>query len=133
MFDSSMHVAKKILVVDDEVIIADTIAKIFAIHGYSSRAVYSAEAAIDLLAEWEPNLAVIDIKLPGMSGIDLAVRMKAEFPNCKLNLITGFINPTELLENVSQEGHTFDVFKKPIRPEELLLMAANLPQTFGEN
>jgi CheY-like chemotaxis protein len=133
MSDPSMHVEKKILVVDDEVIIADTIAQIFTVHGYSSRAVYSAEAAIDLLAKWEPNLAIIDIKLPGMSGVDLAIRMKAEFPNCKLTLITGFINPTELLETVTQEGHTFEVLKKPMRPEELLSMAANLPQPFSEN
>lgn len=67
MSDPILDDGKRILVVDDEPIIADTLARIFSMHGYSSRAVYSAEAALDLLPEWEPNLAILDIKLPGMS------------------------------------------------------------------
>ena len=102
-------------------------------HGYSSRAVYSAEAALELLSEWVPHLAIIDIKLPGMSGVDLAIRMRAEYPACKLSLISGFIDPTALLEEARQSGHEFHFMTKPVEPEALLKLAANLPQTFGEN
>ncbi len=124
---------KRILVVDDEAIIADTLARIFEMHGYSSRAVYSAEAALELLPEWEPHLAILDIKLPGMSGIDLAIRMRAEYPACKLSLISGFIDPTALLEEARQTGHEFHFMTKPVEPEALLKLAENLPQAFGEN
>ncbi|MGA2539262.1 MAG: response regulator [Terracidiphilus sp.] len=70
----------RVLVVDDEVVIADTTAAIFASAGFISRAVYSAEQALEVMSVWVPHLAVIDVKLPGMSGIDLALRLRQITP-----------------------------------------------------
>jgi DNA-binding response OmpR family regulator len=54
----------RILVIDDERVIADTLATIFSRSGYESRATYSAESAILVLEKWLPHLAVIDVVLP---------------------------------------------------------------------
>src|ERR1700756_4913598 len=62
---------RRILIVDDENSIADTLALIFQMQRYEIRVAYSAEQAIELLAEWRPNLAVLDVILPQMNGIDL--------------------------------------------------------------
>jgi DNA-binding response OmpR family regulator len=73
---------KRVLFVDDERLIADTLAIIFSSQGYETRAVYCAEQALELISDWLPHLAIIDVQLPGMNGIDLAIRLKAEYPDC---------------------------------------------------
>jgi CheY-like chemotaxis protein len=63
---------KRVLIVDDEHIIADTLVAIFSGAGYESRAAYSAEGALGLIPSWPPQLAIVDVILPGMNGIDFA-------------------------------------------------------------
>ena len=67
---------KRVLIVDDERVIADSLAIIFANEGYDARAVYSAEQALQLFSEWVPNLAILDVRRPGMNGIELAIQLK---------------------------------------------------------
>ena len=78
--------------------IADTFAIIFSNEGYEARAVYSAEQALELISDWLPNLAVIDVRLPGMNGIDLAIRLRADYPDCRLSLFSGQASTADLLE-----------------------------------
>ncbi|MGA7109976.1 MAG: response regulator, partial [Terracidiphilus sp.] len=63
---------RRILVVDDEVAVADSLQLILSRRGFEVRAVYSAENAVEILAEWQPDLAMIDVMLPKMNGIELA-------------------------------------------------------------
>jgi CheY-like chemotaxis protein len=126
------HSEKRILIVDDEPRVADTAAAIFASAGFNSRAVYTAEEALELFPRWTPHLAVIDVHLPGMSGIDLAIHLKAEYPACKLTLFSGFIDSAELLESARREGHSFDVLAKPVPPTELLQLASDPLPMLGE-
>jgi CheY-like chemotaxis protein len=60
----------KILIVDDEVSIADTLGAIFSNQGYETRVAYSAEQSIEIIAQWKPELAITDVVLPVMSGIE---------------------------------------------------------------
>jgi DNA-binding response OmpR family regulator len=76
----------KILIVDDERTIADTLAVIFSQSGYETRAAYSSEQALEIIAEWLPDLAIIDVVLPLMNGIDLAILLRAQCPTCRLLL-----------------------------------------------
>lgn len=107
---------KRVLIVDDEHPIADTLTKIFSNAGYSARAAYSAEEALPLIAEWKPQLAIVDVRLPGMNGIDLAIRAKAEFPLCEMLLFTGDDSAGVLLESARERGHRFDLLAKPVPP-----------------
>ena len=68
--------SSRILIVDDERVIADSLAAIFENQGYAARAAYSAEQALEIVAQWSPRLAILDVILPGMSGIDLAILIK---------------------------------------------------------
>lgn len=111
---------RSILIVDDERNIADTLCLIFSRHGYSTRVAYSAEQAIEIIAEWQPDLAILDVMLPRMNGIDLAIVLKQNYPCCHLLLFSGHHSTQDLLEEASKKGHVFDILAKPIHPASML-------------
>lgn len=123
---SSSIQPKRVLFVDDERLIADTLALIFSSQGYETRAVYSAEQALELISGWLPNLAIIDVRLPGMNGIDLAIRLRAEYPDCRVSLLSGQASTSDLLDLARENGHSFDILAKPVPPEELIAQASHL-------
>jgi DNA-binding response OmpR family regulator len=119
---------RRILIVDDERVIADTLATIFRNAGYDAKAVYSAEQALQLLTlgDWLPDLAIVDVRLPQMNGVDLAIRLRTVHPACKLSLFSGQPSAAEILEMANAEGHFFDILAKPVHPVELLNLAATM-------
>ena len=118
--------SRRILIVDDEVAIADTLALIFRTQHYEVRAAYSAECAIEIIAEWRPDLAIIDVMLPEMNGIDLAIVIKANYRGCHVLLFSGHSNTAMLLEEAVRKGHQFEVLAKPVHPELMLERASAL-------
>ena len=80
----------KILVVDDETTMLETLSGFFGSRGYQLMTAASAEAALKLLAEEQPSLALIDIKLPGMNGIELLKVIKRDYPAGKTFVITAY-------------------------------------------
>jgi DNA-binding NtrC family response regulator len=118
--------ARKILVVDDEQMIADSLAAIFKMHGYEARTAYSAEQAIDVIAIWEPALAIVDVVLPMMSGIDFAILIKENHPSCHVILFSGQIVTNSLADAAASKGHAFDILAKPVAPVALLESVAQL-------
>ena len=118
--------ARKILIIDDEPTIADTLAVIFSSSGYDSRAVYSAEQALEMLEEWRPDLAVIDVVLPGMNGIEFAIFLKASYPACQFLLFSGQPGTSGLLEEARNKGHLFDILAKPLHPTFMLATVSDM-------
>ncbi|MBI3321501.1 MAG: response regulator [Candidatus Omnitrophica bacterium] len=80
----------KILVVDDETTMLETLSSFFGNRGYQLMTAASGEAALKLLAEEQPALALIDIKLPGINGIELLKIIKRDHPAVKTFVITAF-------------------------------------------
>ena len=118
---------RRILIVDDEAAIADTLALIFQMQRcYEIRVAYSAERAIELLAEWRPDLAVLDVILPEMNGIELALVIKANYPHCHVILFSGHANTGLLLEEAGKKGHQFEILAKPVYPDMMLERASAL-------
>ena len=79
--------SETILIVEDDPIARRALQSLFTTNGYASRAVPSAEEALDTLHKQEhPGLVLIDIDLPGMNGLDLLTRLQQEYPalNCTL-------------------------------------------------
>ena len=122
-----MHVVRhKVLVVDDERIIADTLSQIFAADGYEARAAYDPGQATELISEWLPDLILVDIILPRMSGLDLAIFVKERFPICRVLLFSGQTATANLLEDAEARGYTFEILPKPIHPREVLEAARRI-------
>jgi len=58
--------------------------------------------------------------MPGLSGIDLAIQMRAQHPECKILLFSGQAATLDLLEDARNQGHDFHLLLKPVHPTELL-------------
>ena len=117
---------RKILVVDDEATVAETLDLILRTRNYEPRVAYSAEEAIEIVALWKPDLAVLDVMLPGMNGIDLAVALKAIYPDLKILLVSGHPGTGDLLVTAEEEGHRFEILAKPLHPDLLLEKVSSL-------
>jgi DNA-binding NtrC family response regulator len=114
-----------VLVVDDESVIADTIAEILTRKGYAAIPVYDAEEALETALVMPPELLLTDVVLPGMSGIELSIKIKRIFPDCRILLFSGQAATTEMLTSANQAGHRFDLLSKPIHPTDLLTHVAS--------
>ena len=111
---------RKILVVDDERVIADTIAAILNVSGCSARAAYSGDDALGAIAEDVPDLLITDVCMPGMNGVDLAIHVREHFPQCKVLLFSGHAASVNLIEEAHEKGYDFELLGKPIHPRDLL-------------
>jgi DNA-binding NtrC family response regulator len=117
---------RKILIIDDEPSVADTLALIFTARGYRCRVAYAAETAIEILAEWPPDLAIVDVMLPLMNGIDFAIVLLANYPACRVVLFSGQPDTGRLLEEADKKGYHFEVLAKPLHPSLILDTVNNL-------
>lgn len=114
----------RVLVVDDETAIADTIAKILTLSGYPAIAAYDGNDALETALMKPPELLITDVALPGMNGIELAVTIKRIFPDCKILLFSGQASTTDLLATAGRAGHHFTLLNKPVPPQDLLTIVA---------
>jgi DNA-binding NtrC family response regulator len=115
-----------ILIVDDEPAITESLALIFEKHGYEVRIANSAETAIETIARSEPDLAILDVMLPCMNGIDLAVVLKANRPACHLVLFSGHTGTQALMEEAARKGNMFEFLAKPVHPLFMLDFVSSL-------
>jgi CheY-like chemotaxis protein len=109
-----------VLVVDDERVIADTLATILRSEGFVATAVYSRNAAIQNARESPPDALVCDMVLGAESGIETAVQIKMIRPDCRIILTSWVLNSAEMLKQASAQGHEFEVLAKPFHPSILL-------------
>ena len=117
---------RRILIVDDEPPITETLSAIFGHNGYAVRTASSAEEAIETLAEWEPHLAILDVMLPRMNGIELALVVRDNHPRCRLVLFSGNIGTQALAEEAAKKGNFFEILSKPVHPLFILDYVASL-------
>lgn len=114
------RVKPKVLVVDDERVIADTLAMILNQSGFEAQAVYSGEKAVELAAAFVPNMLITDVIMADLNGIDAAIQIRALLPTVKVLLFSGQAATADLLEKARAQGHEFDILAKPVHPQDLL-------------
>lgn len=112
----------RILVVDDESSIADTITTILSMNGYAAMAAYDGDEALEAALVTPPHMLITDVVLPGMNGVELAITVQRVFPDCKIILFSGQASTVDLLTAAGGEGHHFTLLSKPVPPERLLAM-----------
>lgn len=115
---------KRVLVVDDESLIADTLAAIFRKAGYDAEVAYDGLSALSRCDSFLPDLVITDVVMPAMNGIAMAVKIQQRYPACKILLFSGQAATADLLEEARQGGHDFEFLSKPIHPSELLAKIA---------
>jgi CheY-like chemotaxis protein len=114
----------RVLVVDDEAVIADTLAEILSLSGFPAIAAYDGNGALGAALLQPPEMLITDVVLPGMNGIELAITVKRVYPDCKILLFSGQANTADLLATARQAGYRFTLLNKPVAPQELLATVA---------
>ena len=112
---------KTILVVDDEVSIIDMLKEIFTMNGYKVVTAESAEKALEILANQSIMVMFLDLKLPGMSGIELCKKIRKDNLIAIIHAFTGYVNLYGLID--CRAAGFDDFFVKPV-DTNLLLEAA---------
>ncbi|HZS27652.1 MAG TPA: response regulator [Candidatus Angelobacter sp.] len=110
----------KIIVVDDEPIIADTLVNILNGEGHDALAVSNGKSAIRWAEIVRPDAVVTDVIMPDMDGIETAKGIIKMLPKCRIILFSGQAASTSLLAKAQAEGCSFEVLAKPINPDILL-------------
>ena len=116
-----MSAQRKILVVDDERVIADTLATILERHGFDVYVAYSGKWALELARQIEPDFVVSDVMMPDKTGIEVAAVLRIELPHCKVILSSGSAANASLLKLARQFGYEGDILAKPVSPSDLLI------------
>ena len=110
----------KVLVADDERVIADTLSMILNQSGFEARAVYSGELAVEQAVSFAPQMIICDVIMAGLNGIDAAIRIRSLLPNSKILLFSGQAATADLLEKARAQGYEFEILAKPVHPQDLL-------------
>jgi CheY-like chemotaxis protein len=112
--------ALRILVVDDERVIADTIVQILNRSGFIAEAAYDGRAAIERATRHCPDLVLSDVLMPEVDGVEAAIAIRQICPETRIVLFSGQAATVEILARARQRGHEFELLPKPIHPVELI-------------
>jgi CheY-like chemotaxis protein len=110
----------RVLVADDERVIADTLVMILNRSGFDARAVYSGEKAVELASAFKPEMLISDVIMDDLTGIDAAIQIRSLFPKIKILLFSGQAATADLLAKARAQGYEFDILAKPVHPQDLL-------------
>ena len=112
--------ALRVLVVDDDMRIADTITEVLQHAGFEARAAYNGESALQAAANFRPDCLLTDVLMPRMNGVELAVAFGEEHPTARVVLISGQVGISEIIEDAEQRGLRFQLLPKPLHPRVLI-------------
>jgi CheY-like chemotaxis protein len=117
-----------VFVVDDEEIIATTLATILSGSGFETIAFTEPLKALRAAEARSPAILITDVAMPVLNGIDLAIQFKAIYPRCGVLLFSGAHSTGAQIEGAKRKGFEFPILAKPVHPIELL---ATLKQLAG--
>ena len=118
----------RVLVIDDEKNLADTLVWILERAGFEATAAYDGESALQRLDAFQPDAVISDVIMPGVNGIEVCTRIQARFPKCHILLFSGQTATNELLGDAREHGLTWELLAKPMDPDELLAKVTSLAQ-----
>lgn len=110
----------KILVVDDERLIADTLAEILQMAGFHVMAVYDGREAVEAAGRFHPDYLLSDVLMPRMNGVELAIAIRKMYPAPRILLFSGQAGISDILLDGQRQGLEFELLAKPIHPLKLI-------------
>ncbi len=104
----------KVLLVDDEVDFATTLSKRLKLRGMGVDVVHDGEQAVEYVKEREPDVMVLDLKMPGLPGMEVLRRVSKTNPNLQVIILTGHGSDRE-----EQEARTLNAFDYLAKPTDI--------------
>ena len=114
------HKVRKVLVVDDQRLIADSLAEILNNAGFGAVAAYDGWDALDKAARFDPHWIITDVLMPGMNGVELAIAMRKNYPQSAVLLFSGQAGISDILQDGQRQGYEFELIAKPIHPLKII-------------
>jgi DNA-binding response OmpR family regulator len=108
----------KLLLVDDEKDFVDTLAERLQLRGYQVLTASDGEIALQIIKNDPPHLVVLDLLMPGISGLDVLQELKTLAPQLPVILLTGRGSAPEGAEGMKLGAHDF--LMKPVKIDELI-------------
>jgi len=102
----------KLLLVDDEQTFVKTLSERLQMRDLESETAYDGEEALSFVDDKEPDVMVLDLKMPGINGMEVLRRVTKKFPDIKVIILTG--HGTDRDEEESRRLGVFDYLKKPV-------------------
>jgi DNA-binding NtrC family response regulator len=112
----------KVLTVDDEQVVCESIRRVLSDEGYEVAVSTSARGGLDLLRKEQFDLLLLDIKMPEMDGIQVLKAAKEISPETEVLIVTGYATIDTAVEAIKLGA--FDYLEKPVSPPQLLVAAA---------
>jgi CheY-like chemotaxis protein len=116
-FKIDLEVPSKVLLVDDEQEFVNTLSERLETRKMTPAIAYNGEEALAMVANDEPEVMVLDLKMPGIDGIEVLRRMKKTHPETEVIILTGHGSTTE--EELAAELGAFAYLRKPVDIEVL--------------
>lgn len=117
----------RILIVDDEQIVADTLSLIFKQHGFSTCTAYSADEAIVQANAFPPDLLLCDLNMPEKDGTALIAELGDAYPSCRVLVLTGSVTGASRVWALGNRlRKELSILSKPCPPSEVLAVAGSL-------
>jgi DNA-binding NtrC family response regulator len=110
----------RVFVVDDEPDIAQMMSVVLQMNLFDAVAFSNPEEALTAARAEAPDYLISDISMRGMTGIELAVVMQTEMPECKVLLFSGQVEGPAMIQEAAEKGHRFSFLQKPVRPADLI-------------
>ncbi len=117
----------RILIVDDEPLVALTLTIIFRHNGFEAEMAHDADQALDALRETAPDIVLCDIDMPRRDGISLMADLTRELPDCPILVLTGFYSALGRIRDYTDTlRQPVSIITKPCQPVDLLRHAGDL-------
>lgn len=110
----------KVLIADDEKLIADTLALILNQGGFEARAVYTCQKALEIAPSFQPDVLISDVLMADSNGVDAAIEMRALLPDMRVFLLSGQTATGEMIAQSKAGDLGFEVLVKPVHPQDLI-------------
>jgi len=122
---SNEFFSPRVYIVDDEWIIAETLATILTKNGFRARAFHNPNQALVRAMDQPPDILLTDVFMPGLDGIEMAITLRRAGHNCRILLFSGQAGAVDLLCDARRRGYDFELLEKPLHPMQLLLRLRN--------
>lgn len=110
--------ANDILIVDDEDLICFVLTHLLRVHGFSSRKASRGDEALRLYADRRPDLIIMDIRMPGMSGFDVLAKIRELDPHVPVILMTALSSVRDAVDSI--KAGAFDYIAKPFNNDDMI-------------
>jgi CheY-like chemotaxis protein len=110
----------RVLVIDDEKLVADSLSEILKHFHYDAAPFYNGETAIEAAREKCPDFVLSDVVMPTLNGVETVIKIRELCPHARVILLSGNAATADLLKQAYSEGQDFELLAKPVHPDELL-------------